>query len=83
MVAGDTFRPPYFHRNCMTEYMGLIQGQYDAKAAGKGGFVPGASSLHSCMTPHGPEVTQIVTQTVTEAVTVTVTVTVAVTVHRQ
>ena len=39
----------------MTEYMGLIQGEYDAKKGGKGGFVPGGSSPYSCMTPHGPE----------------------------
>ena len=52
MVAENTFRPPYYHRNCMTEYMGLIRGSYDAK---KGGFVPGGSSLHSCGTPHGPD----------------------------
>eukprot|EP00162_Nutomonas_longa_P014578 comp22026_c0_seq2/m.50716 comp22026_c0_seq2/g.50716 ORF comp22026_c0_seq2/g.50716 comp22026_c0_seq2/m.50716 type:complete len:297 (-) comp22026_c0_seq2:1115-2005(-) len=51
-VQEDTFRPPYFHRNCMTEYMGLIRGVYDAKADG---FVPGGASLHSCMTPHGPD----------------------------
>mmetsp|Transcript_1854 Transcript_1854/g.6945 ORF Transcript_1854/g.6945 Transcript_1854/m.6945 type:complete len:452 (-) Transcript_1854:1586-2941(-) len=54
MVQEDTFRPPYFHRNCMTEYMGLIKGTYDAKS-GKG-FVPGGSSLHSMGSPHGPDV---------------------------
>ncbi|MFW7377721.1 MAG: homogentisate 1,2-dioxygenase [Oligoflexus sp.] len=53
MVAEDTFRPPYFHRNMMSEYMGLIHGVYDAKPAG--GFEPGGGSLHSCMSPHGPE----------------------------
>lgn len=53
MVAEHTFRPPYFHRNIMSEYMGLIHGVYDAKPAG--GFEPGGGSLHSCMTPHGPE----------------------------
>lgn len=53
MVAEDTFRPPYFHRNVMSEYMGLIHGVYDAKPAG--GFEPGGGSLHNCMTPHGPE----------------------------
>ncbi|KAG7347520.1 homogentisate 1,2-dioxygenase [Nitzschia inconspicua] len=47
----DTFRPPWFHRNCMTEFMGLIWGGYDAKK----GFLPGGASLHSCMTPHGPD----------------------------
>ena len=53
MVGEDTFRPPYFHRNVMSEYMGLINGVYDAKPAG--GFEPGGGSLHNCMTPHGPE----------------------------
>jgi homogentisate 1,2-dioxygenase len=53
MVAEHTFRPPYFHRNVMSEYMGLIYGVYDAKPAG--GFEPGGGSLHSCMSPHGPE----------------------------
>jgi homogentisate 1,2-dioxygenase len=53
MVAEDTFRPPYFHRNVMSEYMGLIHGVYDAKPAG--GFEPGGGSLHNCMSPHGPE----------------------------
>lgn len=52
MVAENTFRPPYFHRNIMSEYMGLIEGAYDAKQSG---FVPGGSSLHNCMTPHGPD----------------------------
>ncbi|MEC9284135.1 MAG: homogentisate 1,2-dioxygenase [Bdellovibrionota bacterium] len=52
MVAENTFRPPYYHRNLMNEYMGLIQGTYDAKEEG---FLPGGSSLHSCMSPHGPE----------------------------
>ena len=53
MVAENTFRPPYYHRNVMSEYMGLIHGVYDAKPAG--GFEPGGGSLHNCMTPHGPE----------------------------
>ncbi len=53
MVAQNTFRPPYFHRNLMSEYMGLIHGVYDAKPAG--GFEPGGGSLHNCMLPHGPE----------------------------
>ncbi|CAI5723360.1 unnamed protein product [Hyaloperonospora brassicae] len=53
MVQEHTFRPPYFHRNCMSEYMGMIHGTYDAK---KDGFVPGAASLHSVFTPHGPDV---------------------------
>lgn len=51
-VAQDTFRPPYYHRNVMSEYMGLIHGTYVAKEKG---FVPGGSSLHNCMAPHGPE----------------------------
>jgi homogentisate 1,2-dioxygenase len=54
MVAEHTFRPPYFHRNVMSEYMGLIKGVYDAKATG---FVPGGGSLHNCMSPHGPDAT--------------------------
>jgi homogentisate 1,2-dioxygenase len=53
MVAEDTFRPPYFHRNVMSEFMGLIHGVYDAKPSG--GFSPGGSSLHNCMQAHGPE----------------------------
>lgn len=53
MVAENTFRPPYFHRNIMSEFMGLIHGVYDAKPAG--GFVPGGASLHNCMSAHGPE----------------------------
>ncbi len=52
MVAEDTFRPPWFHRNVMNEYMGLVKGVYDAKEAG---FLPGGGSLHNCMSPHGPE----------------------------
>lgn len=52
MVAQDTFRPPYFHRNIMNEYMGLIYGVYDAKAEG---FAPGGGSLHNCMSGHGPD----------------------------
>lgn len=51
-VAENTFRPPWFHRNVMNEYMGLISGSYDAKA---GGFVPGGGSLHNCMSAHGPD----------------------------
>ncbi|MGH6617186.1 homogentisate 1,2-dioxygenase [Sphingomonas sp.] len=53
MVAEDTFRPPWFHRNVMSEAMGLIHGAYDAKADG---FVPGALSLHNQMSGHGPDV---------------------------
>ncbi len=52
MVAEDTFRPPWFHRNIMSEYMGLIRGTYDAK---EGGFVPGGGSLHNRMSAHGPD----------------------------
>lgn len=52
LVAEHTFRPPYYHRNCMSEFMGLIYGGYEAKAEG---FLPGGASLHSCMTPHGPD----------------------------
>lgn len=52
MVAENTFRPPYYHRNIMSEFMGLIEGSYDAKEKG---FEPGGMSLHNCMTPHGPE----------------------------
>lgn len=52
MVAEDTFRPPYYHRNIMSEYMGLIYGSYDAKPDG---FNPGGGSLHNCMAPHGPD----------------------------
>jgi len=52
MVAENTFRPPYFHRNIMNEYMGLIYGVYDAKAEG---FSPGGGSLHNCMSGHGPD----------------------------
>ncbi len=52
LVAEHTFRPPWFHRNVMNECMGLIFGQYDAKAKG---FVPGGLSLHNCMSGHGPD----------------------------
>jgi len=52
-VAEHTFRPPYFHRNIMSEYMGLIRGVYDAKEGD--GFAPGGSSLHNCMSAHGPD----------------------------
>ncbi|MEU6353478.1 homogentisate 1,2-dioxygenase [Streptomyces sp. NPDC047072] len=55
LVGEDTFRPPYFHRNVMSEYMGLIEGAYDAKASGEGGFVPGGGSLHNMMSAHGPD----------------------------
>eukprot|EP01136_Pigoraptor_vietnamica_P024409 Opistho-1_new@77439 len=51
-VQEHTFRPPYYHRNAMTEFMGLIFGNYEAKEEG---FAPGGGSLHSMMTPHGPD----------------------------
>jgi homogentisate 1,2-dioxygenase len=52
LVAEHTFRPPWFHRNVMNEFMGLVHGVYDAKAEG---FVPGGASLHNCMSAHGPD----------------------------
>ena len=52
MVAEDTFRPPWFHRNVMSEFMGLVTGAYDAK---EGGFLPGGASLHNRMNGHGPD----------------------------
>jgi homogentisate 1,2-dioxygenase len=52
MVAEDTFRPPWYHRNMMSEFMGLVEGVYDAKEEG---FLPGGASLHNSMSPHGPE----------------------------
>jgi homogentisate 1,2-dioxygenase len=52
LVAEGTFRPPYFHRNVMSEFMGLVRGRYDAK---EGGFLPGGASLHNAMTAHGPD----------------------------
>ena len=52
LVGEDTFRPPWYHRNVMTEFMGLLYGRYDAKAEG---FLPGGASLHNCMTAHGPD----------------------------
>ncbi|WP_338243605.1 homogentisate 1,2-dioxygenase [Aurantiacibacter hainanensis] len=53
MVAEDTFRPPWFHRNVMSEFMGLVHGVYDAKEGG--GFVPGGASLHNQFNGHGPD----------------------------
>jgi len=53
LVAENTFRPPWFHMNIMSEFMGLIQGVYDAKTGG--GFAPGGFSLHNSMLPHGPD----------------------------
>ncbi len=56
LVMENTFRPPWYHRNVMSEFMGLIHGEYDAKEAGKGGgFVPGGASLHNSMSCHGPD----------------------------
>lgn len=52
MVAEGTFRPPWYHRNVMSEYMGLVHGVYDAKPQG---FVPGGGSLHNAMSAHGPD----------------------------
>ncbi len=52
MVAEHTFRPPWFHRNVMSELMGLIHGVYDGKAEG---FLPGGISIHNCMSAHGPD----------------------------
>jgi homogentisate 1,2-dioxygenase len=52
LVAEDTFRPPWYHRNLMSEFMGLVHGVYDAKPEG---FKPGGMSLHNCMVPHGPD----------------------------
>ena len=52
LVGEETFRPPWFHRNVMCEFMGLIRGVYDAKAEG---FLPGGASLHNCMSAHGPD----------------------------
>lgn len=51
IVGEDTFRPPPFHRNVMSEFMGLVRGVYDAKPSG---FSPGGASLHNCLLPHGP-----------------------------
>jgi homogentisate 1,2-dioxygenase len=52
LVGEDTFRPPWYHRNIMSEFMGLVRGVYDAKAEG---FVPGGASLHSTFASHGPD----------------------------
>ena len=54
LTMEHTFRPPWFHRNIASEYLGLIHGRYDAKAEG---FVPGCASLHNGMVPHGPDAT--------------------------
>ena len=52
LAMQDTFRPPWFHRNVASEFMGLVHGAYDAKAAG---FLPGGASLHNSMSAHGPD----------------------------
>jgi homogentisate 1,2-dioxygenase len=52
LVMENTFRPPWYHRNTMSEFMGLVYGEYDAKP---GGFKPGGASLHNSMVPHGPD----------------------------
>ena len=55
-VALYTFRPPWYHRNVMSEFMGLIYGVYDGKESAEGGgFTPGGASLHNCMAGHGPD----------------------------
>jgi homogentisate 1,2-dioxygenase len=54
LVAENTFRPPWYHMNVMSEFMGLVYGVYDAKTGG--GFAPGGASLHNMMLPHGPDV---------------------------
>ncbi|RYP28046.1 hypothetical protein DL767_007377 [Monosporascus sp. MG133] len=53
LVQEDTFRPPWYHRNTMSEFMGLICGEYDAKAGG--GFQVAGASLHNVMSTHGPD----------------------------
>ncbi|HVV93144.1 MAG TPA: homogentisate 1,2-dioxygenase [Hyphomicrobiales bacterium] len=52
LVMEDTFRPPWYHSNVMSEFMGLVHGVYDARP---GGFVPGGMSLHNALLPHGPD----------------------------
>ncbi|GLI91882.1 homogentisate 1,2-dioxygenase [Methylocystis echinoides] len=59
-VAEDTFRPPWFHLNAMSEFMGLIFGAYDAKPSG---FEPGGMSLHNAMLPHGPDADAVASAT--------------------
>ena len=54
LVAENTFRPPWYHMNVMSEFMGLVYGVYDAKTGG--GFAPGGISLHNTMLPHGPDI---------------------------
>ena len=59
LVAENTFRPPWYHMNVMSEFMGLVYGVYDAKTGG--GFVPGGMSLHNTMLPHGPDMSSFET----------------------
>lgn len=54
LATERTFRPPWFHRNIASEFMGLVRGVYDAKPQG---FLPGGASLHNCMSGHGPDAT--------------------------
>ena len=56
LAMEHTFRPPWFHRNVASEFMGLIEGAYDAKAEG---FLPGGASLHNCMSGHGPDIATV------------------------
>ncbi len=66
LAAEHTFRPPWFHRNVASEFMGLIRGVYDAKSEG---FVPGGSSLHNCMSGHGPDATTFAKASVADTTT--------------
>jgi homogentisate 1,2-dioxygenase len=63
LVGEDTFRPPWFHRNVMSEFMGLVTGVYDAKAEG---FAPGGASLHNTFTSHGPDAATYAAASTTE-----------------
>ncbi len=63
LVGEDTFRPPWFHRNIMSEFMGLVTGVYDAKAEG---FLPGGASLHNCFSSHGPDAATYATASTAE-----------------
>jgi homogentisate 1,2-dioxygenase len=63
LVAENTFRPPWYHRNVMSEFMGLVHGQYDAKEEG---FLPGGASLHNSMVPHGPDTDAFAKASVTD-----------------
>ena len=54
LVAEDTFRPPWYHMNVMSEFMGLDL--RPGTTPSRSGFVPGGVSLHNCMLPHGPDV---------------------------